>query len=324
MRPIRRDLGPCLADVTPSFERGDLPLQLPHRLEARGIEIAVRDGHTDRAPGFAPVTAVPEAAARREPLDIGEDVVERRAVVPDAHGAQARRVDEERTRRQHEQLARGRRVSPALIVGSRRADVLPLRAQQGVRDRGFPDTGRAEEADGEPRCEVLDERREAVPGQRAHDVDLRVRGDASDGRDVGFEVGRQVRLVEHDDRPHAARSTREQVALDPTRVEVAAERGHEQGEIDVRREDLGGHVARRPVSGPVGAGQDRQARQDRPQGGGTSIPGHGLECEPVPDDRVAGARRRLPTMAPLDDDVDRPSATTAWAIEDALVTRPGM
>ena len=64
--------------------------------------------------------------------------------------------------------------------------------------------------------------------------------------DIVGEVG----LVEDDDRLGARAPGQGQVALEPARVEVGVERGHDEQQVDVRGEDL----LRRELGRPAPAG----------------------------------------------------------------------
>ena len=66
---------------------------------------------------------------------------------------------------------------------------------------------------------------------RADDVDHDAGRDGRDPIDGGRDVGAEVGLVQHDHRRGAAPPDEPQVALDPTRVQVAVEGADEEDDV---------------------------------------------------------------------------------------------
>ena len=82
------------------------------------------------------------------------------------------------------------------------------------------------------------------PGLRADDVHGHAGRHRLDLGDVGGAIVDAVGLRQHDLRARAALPDRDEVALDPARLELGAERGDDEGDVDVRDERL---HARRPA-----------------------------------------------------------------------------
>ena len=157
----------------------------------------------------------------------------------------------------------GRGVAAARVVLADGGGGLPLLAEQRVDERRLADARRAQHDRGVARVQVRRERVEAVAGQRGQDHDRDGRGDRLDREAAAVEVGRDVGLVEDDDRPDAARPGHREVALEPAQVEVAVEAGDEERHVDVGREDLlVGEVPadRRLASAALRTNADRRGR----------------------------------------------------------------
>ena len=95
--------------------------------------------------------------------------------------------------------------------------------------------------------------------------------DSTSRRRPSRSIG-DVRLVEDDDRPHAARPGDREVALEPAQVEVVVEAGDQERDVDVGGEDLlVGEVACRP---PARVGRTANERRSAGKDGGDRRSGH--------------------------------------------------
>ena len=106
---------------------------------AVGVEEAPVQRVAYRTAGFGGVPAVAEPAVLGQALYVVEDRAETRISVNQAHFAYARRVEDQPSAWQQDELAMAGGLTPPGIPG---ADVLgrhPLLTQQGIHQRGFPD-----------------------------------------------------------------------------------------------------------------------------------------------------------------------------------------
>ena len=93
----------------------------------------------------------------------------------------------------------------------------------------------------------------ALAGARAQGDDRHADRDGLDIRELEHRVLGEVDLVRDDHRARPAVPRRGEVPLEPARVEVAAERGHEEDRVDVRRHDLGNSPRQSLLPGERGA-----------------------------------------------------------------------
>ena len=142
------------------------------------------------------------------------------------------------------------------------------------------------------------------------------RGGAGDRLDPGHrstDVIGEIGLVENDDRLGARTPGQAEIALEPARVQVMVERGHDEQEVDVGGEDLlvGRPVARCPADDCRAPGEETL---DQPL---TGVAGR-LEHDPVADDGESGspvelgveaepARHRRPGLSVARPDEVRPA-----------------
>ena len=133
-----------------------------------------------------------------------------------------------------------------------------------------------------PRPTCAAQRVDADPGEGA-DLDVgTASATAAMALDQGSEVIDEIDLVEHDDRVGPALPDGGQVALDPTRIEIAVGRGDEAEHVDIGRDHLrGGFCVRRA------ADHSRPPPQDMMDDGALGIVGHG---NPVADGRAIDTR----------------------------------
>ncbi len=100
---------------------------------------ATNQGAAHSTAGFGTVPAVAKLAIPGQQFCVVEDSAETGLSVNQAHFANARRVEQQPSAREQDELAMAGGVTP---LGICRADFLrrhPLLAQQGIRQRGFPD-----------------------------------------------------------------------------------------------------------------------------------------------------------------------------------------
>ena len=97
----------------------------------------------------------------------------------------------------------------------------------------------------------------------AHGMDRRAAGDRLDPGDGALDVGGEVGLVEDHDRLGARAPGDGEVALQPTGVELVVERGHDQQQVDVGRQDLlgGAVIGRRAPDDRRAAGRRAWTRR---------------------------------------------------------------
>ena len=158
----------------------------------------------------------------------------------------------------------------------------PLVAQQGVDQRGLADAGRAQQHPGLRSREVGEEHVDALRGHSGRDVDGHAEGNGLGLGDRAVEVGREVGLVQHDDRRRAALPGGRQVALEPADAEVALVEAHdEKCHVDVGHEHLLGHVRERRLARELAP-----ARQDD-----VDLPV--AKADPVADDRKLSRLRGM-------------------------------
>ena len=183
-----------------------------------------------------------------------------------------------------------------------------LVADEPVHERGLADAARAEQHGRLPGSMRARSASHAAPVECADDVD----GDADrDGFDLGDHLRRVLEAVglrQHDLRRRAALPDRDEIPLDPARVEIRAERADDERDVDV-----GGERLRAASAG--GVADDRAAaRQHRPD-------------RTRPRDRPSRRRRRRGSRGrAVQAGVcgRRPSAVwTSNAARWAAVTRPG-
>ena len=194
---------------------------------------------THRAAGLAGVTAVAEAAALADRLDVGERAGDRFARVPQLQLAHAGRVDQDAAAGQQHELTAGRGVAAAAVGLAHFA-----RAQHALRRsaRWRSTTSRRPTIRAAPPCaRVRDDRAalpstpDASPTRRGPARPRRARAtSATNAAGIVDEIG----LVQDDHRRGAALPRGHEVALDPARIEVVIEAGDEKHDVDVGGDDL--------------------------------------------------------------------------------------
>ena len=162
----------CDALDTRLVDRVELDVETPVVVDARRVDVAADHGGLHRASRFAVVRAIPEAALRRERLDVGKGQAHAFVGIPQRDRTQAGRVDEHPAARKHDELARGRGVPAALIGGAHRARGLHVVADETVDERGLAHARRADERDGAVAGPVRAQSVDAGAGDRARDHDL--------------------------------------------------------------------------------------------------------------------------------------------------------
>src|SRR5439155_14058793 len=155
---------------------------------------AVREGGCDGAPRLTAVSAVPEAAAGRQLLDVTERLVQT-VGIPQGELAHPRRVQDEAAVGQERELSPGRRMSSVPVILADLPGGRDLRPGEPVQQRRLANARRADEGAGSTRLDPGSDFVDAATVARAHDDDGSAGRDAShvgEGRpdaDVGLEGG---------------------------------------------------------------------------------------------------------------------------------------
>ena len=259
-------------------------LQLAIAVPAPRIEAAFVDGRPHGAAGLQLMGAVPEAAASRQRLDVGEHRRDAGLRLPQAELAHARRVEDEPALRQEDQFAMRRGVAAARVM---RADLLRrhhILAGKRVHEGRFADARRAEQHGRQAGPEHGAQGVEPLARQSRHGAKLRADGDALDLGEERSRVRAGIELRQHDDGLRAAFPGGREVALEPPRAEICVERGEKQRHIDIRRDDLRGRHGLDRLAAEGG-----EARQDVVDGRHPFLDARGGR-HPVAGDRMARHR----------------------------------
>ena len=204
-------------------DRPQLALQLDPASVALGGELARGERRIHRASWLGRVRAVVEATVRRQRLHVGERLVDA-AAIPQLQLANARRVDHDAAARQLDQLAMHRRVPALVVVDARLLHGHALAADEAIHERRLADAARAEQDGGDARLEPRTQLVAALAGQPLTTCTGTPSATASTSATCARRILQAVRLGEHDLWDGAALPDRDEVALDPARLEIRAER----------------------------------------------------------------------------------------------------
>ena len=158
-----------------------------------------------------------------------------------------------------------RRVAALVVVLARLVGDHHLLAEPPVHERRLADAGRAEQDGRRAGGDAGPKRIAAVAGQRRHDVHRDTDRDRLHLRDEWPRVFEPVRLRQDDLRVGAALPDRDEVALDSARLEVRAERGHDERNVDVGSQGLGGGGEAGRVADDRAAAREDRANQPVPE-----------------------------------------------------------
>jgi hypothetical protein len=122
----------------------EFPLQLVIRLQPRRGDSSLFHRGSHRAARFLLVPAIAEVAVGAHRLDVRKRV---ERAFPELHLAHARRIDNQSTARQDQQLAMRGGMAAALILVPHVLDPLPRFANQRVDERRLADVRAADERD---------------------------------------------------------------------------------------------------------------------------------------------------------------------------------
>ena len=181
------------------------------------------------------------------------------------------RVDDERTRRELDQLAAGGRVAALAVL----ADLLrreQLLARERVDERRLADARRAEQHGGRAR---LEERASPRRGPSPVRLEIACTGTppaiVSTSATAASGAGWRSAFVSTITGPRAALPREDQVALEPAQAQVLVHRGDEERDVDVRGEHL--LLGRLPGGLARELREPRQDGRDRAHGEPASAPG---------------------------------------------------
>jgi len=295
LKLLAESVGPSVVLRVEDDGRGIDPIQVRRVAVERGVITAdvareLSDGQVTELlfeHGFSTRGETSRTSGRGVGLDVVEAGRGAAARGPEAELPDARRVDEEATARDQEQLPVSRRVAAALVRRPDRALALDLLAEQAIAERGLPHAGRADEGDGLPCPDLGAERVEAGAGERADERDRRGRGDVPRRVDVPLRIRADIGLVEHEDRTSAAVEDGIDVALEAAQVEVGVQRRDDEHLVDVGREHLSLHCGPRGLAAQARAPRERVHDVRRP--GAVARP----EAHPVTD---GGERRAVGSL----------------------------
>ena len=158
-----------------------------------------------------------------------------------------------------------RRVAALVVVLARLVGGHHVLAEPPVHERRLADAGGAEQDGRRAGGDAGPERIAAVAGQRRHDVHRDADRDRLHLRDERPRVFEPVRLRQDDLRVGAALPDRDEVALDSARLEVRAERGHDERNVDVGSQGLGGGGEAGRVADDRAAARQDRANQPVPE-----------------------------------------------------------
>jgi hypothetical protein len=236
-----------------------LALQLAPALEPLPIQLAGRERREHGAARLARVRAVVEPALGSELLDVGERRIQRfPADVPELQLAEAGSVDHDSAAGKEDQLAPRGRVPTLVVVCTRLVRREQLFARPAVHERRLPDAGGAEQHSGRPRLEPRSQSVASLTREGRDDVNWHAWRNRLDLGDERPGVIQPVCLCQDDLGRGAGLPDRYEIALDPARLEIRAEGGDDERDVDIRGERLG----RRREAGRI-ADDRTPARQHR-------------------------------------------------------------
>ena len=204
------------------------------------------------------------------------------------------RVDHDAAAGQHDQLAMRRRVPPLVVVGTRLLHRHPLAAGEPVHERRLADAARADQ-DARSRPAPSRARSASSPGRSRALTTCTGTPSATASTSATSAHGSSSRsaFVSTISGHRAALPDRDEVALDPPRLEIRAERRDDERDVDVRGERL--RLRRQPRRLPHDRAPARQHRADQPV----------AEPDPVADRDVDALVHQPSGQAGPDDAVGR-------------------
>ena len=162
-----------------------------------------------------------------------EGALDALATGPQAHGPQARRVDQPAPRRQADQLRGGGGVAAPLVAISYLAGALHLPPDEGVDQRGLADAAGPQQRDRAKAVRELGELVEPRTCPAADRVDRDGQGHLLDGSHDAVQVAGQISLGQHDHRRRAAVVAQDQLALQSPLVRRRRQRVEDEHDVDV-------------------------------------------------------------------------------------------
>src|SRR5512143_1825940 len=215
-----------------------LPPELPVALEPGGIQDPVLYGLLYGTPGLPFVPAVAEPAVLSKLVDVVKHLLYPLFRPPELEFTHARRVDQITPRgKRHELAMRCRVASPAVLFPHLRG--LEFLTPQKAVDQGGLSHARGSKKSGSHAGREV--RPAGVNARGRSGVGDVNRCSAADSKDLLQDLvnGRtEIRLVENNHRPCAARGCNGEVPLDPPEVVVVIQSGDEKHDVDVCRRDL--------------------------------------------------------------------------------------
>ncbi len=166
--------------------------------------------------------------------------------------AHPRSIDQHAFVAQEDHLARRGGVLPAVVVFAHRLHAKGC-VGDPIDDGGLADTGRAHKRSRSSPRQISSHSFDASLLQRTQQVHWSSQSNDFHLRGKRGGVRTEVRFIEQDHRPCAAVPHNSQIALNAPQIELAIQRAHHKHGVEVRGDDLLGHLAPRNFAGELGS-----------------------------------------------------------------------
>jgi hypothetical protein len=176
--------------------------------------------------------------------------------IPEFQPPQAWRVDNRATFWSCEQLAMGCRMPAATVVGSDLLRRLRRASQQLVRQCRLAYARRTNKGHSPVALEILLEITSAIVSPRADCMYWHTRSNPVDSAGWADNIICKICLVDHDHGSGATFRHQCEIALHPRQVKVSTRRGHDEDDIDIRRQELRARFACCLADQRAGPGQN--------------------------------------------------------------------